>query len=156
MPFLVCQIRGSCGRCLPALVSAAFLAAFSSCGKSEGDDFLPVAGTVKLEGELLSVGAVSFRPDASKGNKSLHIPTGEINPQGSYELVTIGRKGAPAGWYKVLVYADANALIDGNSSRPPTPKWMMHEKYTEEGTTPLSIEVVEKPTPGAYDLSVTR
>lgn len=127
------------------------------CGcAAEGDEFLPVAGTVTLDGKPLSVGAVSFRPDASKGNGSLHIPTAEIDKQGRYELVTIGRKGAPPGWYKVLVFADANALGDPNASRPPTPKWMMHEKYTEPSTTPLSIEVVATPAAGAYDLNVTK
>jgi hypothetical protein len=33
---------------------------------------------------------------------------------------------------------------------------MMNEKYIDEATTPLSIEVVEKPAPGAYDLEVTK
>ena len=60
------------------------------------------------------------------------------------------------GWYKVLVFADANSLIDPNSSRPPIPKWMMHEKYTGAETTPLSVEVVEKPAAGVYDLNVTK
>src|SRR5688500_14212446 len=128
---------------LALLAAISLLAAAAGCAKQEGDDFVPVAGQVTLEGETLTVGAVSFRPDASKGNKSMHIPTGEINGQGKFELVTIGIKGAPPGWYKVLVFADAHSLINPNSSRPPTPKWMMDEKYTEPETTPLSIEVVE-------------
>ena len=58
---------------------------------------MPVAGHVTLEGETLTVGAVAFHGDASKGNKTMHIPTGEINSQGKFELTTIGVKGAPWG-----------------------------------------------------------
>lgn len=129
----------------------------AACGcAAEGDDFVPVAGNVTLDSKTLTLGSVAFHPDSSKGNNSMHIPIGEINKEGKFELVTIGRKGAPIGWYKVLVYADANTPTDPNASRPPTPKWMMNEKYTEKSTTPLSVEVVEKPAPGAYDLNVTK
>jgi hypothetical protein len=142
-------------RCLAALVGVALFAAVSGCGPT-GERFLPVAGKVTLDGKPLPVGAVSFRPDASKGNKSMHIPTGEINAQGNYVLETTGKKGAPPGWYKVLVFADAWALKEVVSARPPTPKWMMNLKYTEPTTTPLSVEVVERPAPGAYDFDVTK
>jgi hypothetical protein len=150
------QRQAPCRAFLAVMAGALLLPIASGCSRSEGDDFVPVTGTVKLQGQPLSIGSVSFRPDAAKGNKSMHIPYGQIDGEGKYELVTIGRKGAPPGWYKVLVYADENALIDANSSRPPTPRWMMHEKYTGEGTTPLSVEVVATPAPGAYDFEVTK
>ena len=95
------------------------------CARNDGDTFLPVSGRVLLNGRLLNVGTVSFRPDASKGNKSMHVPNGTIDAEGNYELITINKKGAPTGWYKVVVFADANADPSG---KPPTtlqpPKWL--------------------------------
>jgi hypothetical protein len=57
---------------LPMLGATALLWAGYGCGKDEADKFVPVAGKVTLDGKPLSVGSVSFRPDASKGNKSCH------------------------------------------------------------------------------------
>ncbi|SRR6266404_423586 len=143
---------------LPALAATVLLWAGYGCGKNEADSFVPVAGKVTLDGKPLSVGSVSFRPDASKGNKSMHVPNGDITAEGNYELMTLGKKGAPLGWYKVLVFADANTLATGGAPpvHPLPPKWMMNAKYTGEKTTNLSIEVVEKAATGAYDLNVTK
>jgi hypothetical protein len=150
--------RAPLRRWLSALASAALLWAGPGCGKNETNGFVPVAGRVLLDSKPLPVGSVSFRPDASKGNTSMHIPNGDINVQGNYELVTLGRKGAPPGWYKVLVFADANPLATAGAPpvHPLPPKWMMNVKYTNEKTTNLSIEVIDKAAPGAYDLNVSK
>src|SRR4051794_919497 len=97
------SLRSWAGRCLLALGGAALLWAAGGCGPP-GEKFYPVAGKVTLAGKPLKVGTVSFRPDASRGNTSKHIPTGAIDAAGNYELVTVGKKGAPPGWYKVLVF----------------------------------------------------
>src|SRR6185312_4335453 len=120
--------------------------------------FLPVAGTVTLEGQPLPAGSISFQPDASRGNASMHIPMSPITADGKYELMTVGRKGAPPGWYKVLVFFNENdlAAVDGLQRRSPRPKSLIDLKYTDAQTTALFVEVVAKPAPGAYDLKVNK
>ncbi len=36
------------------------------------------------------------------------------------------------------------------------PRWLVHEEYTTPATTDLRIELVEKPSPGSYDLRLAR
>jgi hypothetical protein len=96
---------------------------------------------------------VSFRPDPARGNTSQHHPTGEIDANGNYELYTVGKKGAPPGWYKVLVLADLNQK--SGPVHPEMPRWAVHLKYTRPESTDLFVEVVEKPAPGAYDLNLS-
>jgi hypothetical protein len=117
---------------------------------------VPVAGKVKLDGKPLTVGTVSFRPDAERGNKSMHIPIGKIDPEGNYELETVGKKGAPPGWYKVLVMADADAQLAPGTAHPLRPRWLMNPKYADLKTTDLAIEVVENPAAERYDLNVSK
>lgn len=132
----------------------ALLFALGGCAEPR-EKFQPVAGVVRLDGKLLTFGAVSFRPDGTRGNASMHIPTGSIDVNGHYELETIKRKGAPPGWYKVLVFVDGNALPSGYVPHPLPPKWVTDVKYTDEQTTDLFVEVVENPAPGRYDLNVS-
>jgi len=118
------------------------------------EKFLPVAGQVKVNGKVLQTGVVSYRPDASRGNKSLHHPTGLIDQNGHYELTTIQKKGAPPGWYKVLVFANQNQKQ--GTVHPLLPMWATDVKYTQEATTDLVVEVVEQPMAGAYDLKLAK
>jgi len=48
---------------------------------------------------------VLFQPDASKGNHSPFEPAGTIDEEGTYTLLTKDKKGAPPGWYKIVVTA---------------------------------------------------
>jgi hypothetical protein len=124
------------------------------CGKQEVE-FLPVAGNIVVQGKPLTgvpQGSVTFWPDASKGNATRHLPIGVIREDGSYELITIGQKGAPAGWYKVVVAAYANKPEEG----PVTPRPLLRAKYMNATTTDLRIEVVPDPAPNDYDLIVAR
>jgi hypothetical protein len=136
---------------LPACIG---LAPAAGCARDPGEKLLPVAGKVTVHGQPLAGGSVSFRPDGSRGNATLHHPTGVIDARGNFELYTTRRRGAPPGWYKVLVFADENRLAGG--THPLMPRWAVHAKYTSEQTTDLQIEVVDKPAPGAYDLELTR
>jgi hypothetical protein len=137
------------------LVALATCLAFVAGGCArQGEKFFPVSGKVTLNGKPLTFGTVSFRPDAARGNSSQHHPTGAIDDKGNFELHTIGRKGAPPGWYKVLVFADENARQ--GPVHPIPPKWATHVKYTKEQTTDLSVEVVENPAPGTYDLPLKK
>lgn len=137
-------------RGLSALVVAAAATWLVGCG---GDEKLPpVSGSVATtDGKAVPAGNVTFYPDASKGNKTGQQPTGVIESDGRYELsVPVGRKGAPAGWYKVVVYA-----VD--DPRPGKPnKYFVDKVYADVTTTPLAIEVVENAEPGRYDLKLKR
>jgi hypothetical protein len=143
-------------RFLTVLGAAALLVAAAGCGNDQGDTFHPVSGKVMLGDNPLTVGVVSLRPDASRGNKSLHHPHGEIDAGGNFEIVTVGKKGAPPGWYRVLIFADGNARGKDPPVHPLPPRWLVNAKYTTENSTDLFIEVVEKPAPGAYDLNVSK
>jgi hypothetical protein len=135
---------------LPLLACLALAAA--GCAP-RGERLLPVAGAARVNGAPLAAGSVSFRPDAARGNATQHHPTGEI-VNGAFELHTAGRKGAPPGWYKVLVFSDENR--QQGPLHPVKPRWATDVKYTSEQTTDLFVEVVEKPAPGAYDLQLSR
>jgi len=126
------------------------------CGGS-GPKLVPVSGTVMLDTQPLKAGNVQFVPDATR-NKSEEIAIGEIR-DGKYELSTRGKKGAPLGWYKVVIHSDQ---FSGDSAAMPKggtmemPKSLINLKYTTPGTTPLSVEVVESPGPDAYTFKVTK
>src|SRR5262249_55941911 len=135
------------------LVGVALCSACGCAGNAE--KMLPVAGRVTLDGQPLKTGTVSFRPDPARGNTSLHHPTGEIDPQGYYVLVTVGQKGAPPGWDKGLVFATETAR-PGAAAPPVRPRGLVPAPYTDEKTTPLSVEVVAPPAEGAYALKVVK
>ena len=123
--------------------------AAAGCGERK-DHLLPVAGKVTLDGKPLAGGSVSFRPDGSRGNATLHHPTGRIDPAGNFQLISGGRKGAPPGWYKVLVFAADRGEPRSGHHEPL--RLLVPEKYTRERDTDLAVEVVPAPAPGAYDL----
>ena|SRR5713226_2765571 len=119
-------------------------------GCDRGIRRIPVSGTVTLDDKPLQGGVLSFQADESKGNTVRASCTGPVK-DGRYTLVTSGvtRKdtgsGAPLGWYKVILLNDL----------PGTPIINVHSKYLSPETTPLSIEIVENPQPGAYDIKLT-
>lgn len=125
----------------------------SGCAKQE--TFYPVTGKILFDGQPLTgvgQGSVSFHGDAVQGNDTMHQPTGAISPNGEYELITIGKKGAPPGKYKVIVSAFANRPEEG----PVAPRFLLPKKYYSADTTDLSVEVVARPAAGAYDLQVRK
>jgi hypothetical protein len=132
------------------VVAAALFAATAGC-KDEGEKLVPVSGAVTAAGKAVPSGTLTFYPDGDKGNKSQHLPTGVLEPDGRFDIYVSGpRKGAPLGWYKVVVYA-----VDDPQPGKPN-KYFVHRKYTEIGSTPLSIEVVENPTPDRYDMKLQK
>jgi hypothetical protein len=136
------------GPALAALVVGTAVAA--GCG-ADREKLPAVNGTITVEGKAVPSGNVTLYPDASKGNASTHQPNGTIDPDGRYELyVPPGRKGAPAGWYKVVVYA-----VDDPQPGKPN-KYFANKEYADVNTTPLRIEVVDNPEPGRYDLRLRR
>lgn len=123
------------------------LGGLAGCGK----ETTAVTGKVLLGNQPLTTGTVIFHPDASKGNTSKHEPRAQIDKQGNYRLTTAGKEGAPRGWYKVSV----TALKDPDKANPyAEPHWLIDRKYGDAEKAGLPIEVVEKPQPGAYDLTL--
>lgn len=124
------------------------------CGKNDDLDLVPVAGKVILPaGPLAGIG-VSFRPDTTKGNSTPHIPSGTTDTEGKYELITGGRKGAPPGWYKVVLAPPTPGPTGGEMPKStPSP---FAAKYQNVTTTDLQIEVKSGATPGAYDLKLDK
>ena len=129
----------------------AFAALLGCSGGSE--KFIPVSGVVTEAKRPLARGAVSLHPDREKGNKSLHHPTGTIDAQGRYIMFTAGREGAPAGWYKVVVFSSEPVEIKGKA-HPGMPKSLINVRYNQSQTTPLTIEVKPDASPGSYDFDL--
>jgi hypothetical protein len=128
------------------------------CGYSRVETLAPVGGTIKVQGKLLTVGWIIFYPDEARGNTSPLLPVAEITKDGTYDLTTNGKPGAPLGFYKVVVAATRDVIpvrpartADG---KPIQPNWLTHEKYTKAQSTDLYVEVVETPAPGVYDLEL--
>jgi hypothetical protein len=108
--------------------------------------YVPVNGKVTLKNnQCVTVGTVVFVPD--KDNTLRVMATGKINADGTYELNTEGRSGVPIGSYIACVRAPMRKV--GGKDPPPIPFSM---KYFDANESPLKIEVVANPAPGAYDL----
>jgi len=127
-------------------------AAVWGCG-SGGEKLAPVTGEVTVNGMPLTTGAVTFHPDAAKGNSTPHIPVGTLDSQGNYKLISATKEGAPLGWYKVTV--SAQEPIDPKNPYAP-PKHLISPKFSEPNTSGLEVEVVTSPAAGAYDLKLAR
>src|SRR5579871_327243 len=133
--------RGILGLCATGV-----LLTLTGCG---GLKVVPVAGTAALDGKPLGGGfVVTFNPDTEKGHSGRMDCSGRIDANGRYALRTDDGfkvyKGAPPGWYKVTIWSPDDKPIP------------VHKKYMNIKTTELSIEVVESPSPGAYDLKFTK
>ena len=133
-----------------ASIGFLFVAIILSTGcKDPGEKLYPVSGKLLVDGKPVPAGNVTFYPDGNKGNETLHQPMSVIDADGRFELlVPGGRKGAPAGWYKVVVYA-----VDDPQPGKPN-KYFVHKEYTDVETTPLKVEVIAEAEAGRYDFKL--
>jgi hypothetical protein len=139
-----------------AAICTLSLVSLAGCGG--GLKRVPVSGTVMLDGRPLDGGLLYFNPDASKGNTARVSCASRVRG-GQYDIQTAGivsadsGPGAPPGWYKVTLRANV-------PGQPPVfpgqPEIRVDPKYLDVAKTPLSVEVVESPAPGAYDLKMTK
>lgn len=145
------------------LFLAALLAAIpaSGCGDTSGvGRTVPVTGKVTFNDTpwTAKTTILMFKPDADKGSSSPFEPVGTVDANGSYRLTTNGKNGAPPGWYKVVITAREEAAPE-HAKTPgphrPVSKSLLPAKYGKAETSGLSIEVVENPSPGAYDLKLS-
>jgi hypothetical protein len=133
-------------------ILAVGIAAVAGCTPPPAPCF-PVAGKVTMKSKPVTVGSVTFTPDASKGNNLKDSPFGVIGPDGTYTLKTGDRDGAPVGWYKVSI----NPMVppgEGEAPAKALPKATVPAKYMKTDTSGISIEVTETPKPGAYDIDL--
>jgi hypothetical protein len=144
-----------------ALLSSALITGIVAVGCADASGVgktFPVTGMITLDGRPLvaKTTVVLFKPDAAKGNGSVYEPTGTVDGQGKYALVTKGKKGAPPGWYKIAVTAHEGRAEHpkGTLRHRPVAHAVIPGKYGQPETSNLSIEVVENPVPGAYDLKL--
>ncbi len=137
--------------CLPVALCA-FLV--SGCGGDAGPKVVPVVGTVTVDGSPLATANVSFKPDITKGNKAQFEPGGTANDKGQFELTTANKPGAPEGWYKVVVYPPTPPRSGGDLPKVGPPPFNV--KYTDAGSTDISIEIKAGAAAGAYDLKLTK
>jgi len=133
----------------------------SGCGDNSGvGKTYPVRGRITFNNEPLTAESttVLFKPDAARGNTSPFEPAGTVDEDGNYSLLTKGKKGAPAGWYKVVVTALASEPVHSKGPGHPHPvaQSLLPARYGQAKTTDLTVEVVEHPAPGAYDLKLKK
>jgi hypothetical protein len=137
------------------------LAAILGCG--EADPF-GVGATVEVSGRVLVGGAplemgpdclgkVWFHPDAAKGNNAAQVPAGDIGPQGQFSLQTRGAKGAPPGWYKVMLTATRQT---DPHKRYFQRKSLIPSRYGDPEKSGLRIEVAANAPEGRYDLHLKK
>jgi hypothetical protein len=137
-----------------------WLLAAAGCGgaRSSVGKVVPVSGKITVGAQPLTVGKVSFIPDASRGNTSISRPFGMIGSDGTYQLVTEANQGAPPGWYKITI----STLVPPGSDVPPPGKQVaprpapINPKYTNPKWTDLAVEVKDDSAAGAYDLRLTK
>lgn len=114
-------------------------------------DVVPVTGTVTINGEPFAGAGVSFRPDTDKGNESGFMPGGATDASGKYELMaTAGAKGAPPGWYKVVVMPPS--APPGSDEVVEVPEY--NQKYQDPEQTDLSFEVPQSAEPVVIDIDL--
>jgi hypothetical protein len=157
-----------CGYAFGVLALAWIGFAVAGCG--DGFKTVPVSGKITLNGMPIgdADATVMFRPDPDKGNTNTLDFSGVADENGVYELCYAnGKPGAAPGWYKVAVVVTefpgakaAKAAAAKGKIRQPGPgahgrKALMDPKYTIPSQSGIEIEVVENPSPGAYDLNVT-
>ena len=140
-----------------------FLLLAAGCGDGGVGKIYRVEGKVTFNGDPLisKSGVVLFEPDTAKGNTTPFKPAASIDSSGNYTLYTKTRRGAPPGWYKVIVTATASDSVSPSTSKKPrherpVPTSLVPAKYGLAKSTPLNIEVVENPTAGVYDLILSK
>lgn len=143
-------------QCLLIALCCAGLWLLSGCSHGESAPLVPVAGKVVVGKVPLLLkdgqfGRVWYHPMKDKGNNSPHVPCGDVGPDGCYKLYTLGKSGAPPGWYRVMIVAGVNS----ESGKPkPKRKLLIHERYTSFETSGLIMQVVEGSSEAAFDLKL--
>jgi hypothetical protein len=106
----------------------------------------PVKGKVTVGDTPLTAGQVSLQA-SEKDKAPKFLSAGKIESDGSYEIFTAGKSGAPKLKFKFLV--TPGMTLDAAAAT-------FDKKYSDRNTTPLEFEVVDDPAAGRYNLKLTK
>lgn len=140
MPFDAPGDFRSFRRVLPCVLAAVWTPALLLCiGCGGGDDLAPVDGMVRLNGEPLTRGIVTFTPEAGRS------ASGTINSDGTFRLGTYDeRDGALVGTHGVSITATeaSSGRPNFDSDRVTPPKDLsVPPRYASAETSGLTFEV---------------
>jgi hypothetical protein len=119
------------------LVLTLLLACAAGCGVDHGAS---VSGTVTLDEQPLTSGAVTFHPASNTGAAAY----GQIDSTGRYTLSTGSEQSLAPGQYVATVVATEAAAPPpaDNKTLPQTPKLLTPPRYGNAATSDLKFEVV--------------
>lgn len=122
---------------------AVFLLSCIGCGNSDsGPALYPTKGTIKKGPNPLSAVSVVLVPDDT--NKGITV-TAVSGDDGAFEFTTPqGKKGAPAGSYKVVLSAppSMDAMDYSKTSKPQAnTQSIIPKEFTSAATSPKAFEV---------------
>jgi hypothetical protein len=126
------------------LASAALALSFTGCNSTQ-PEYVPVTGTVTLDGKPLTKGNVLTQPSAGRGANAL------IQPDGTFTLKTRDQDGALIGTHKVAVLSHEGGT--GSGPEASIGKLLVPERYINPETSGLTIEV--KPDDNNVELKLT-
>jgi hypothetical protein len=110
-------------------------------GCSAGDQFPTekVSGKITYKNQPVTTGTVVFVP-----NGDMPSATGEIKPDGTYELTTYEENdGAVIGTHQIMVTAVEDMANKLPEERSGTPRSLVPQKYSNYSTSGLTAEVKE-------------
>jgi len=127
----------------------------AGCGPSR-PKVAKVTGTVTMNGKPVEGATVAFFPqnEVTPGVGGGRMASGVTDAQGKFKLMTFEPgDGAVLGKHKVTVTLCqdiSKKRVEGDAPDPANLKWIVPQKYSETGTTPLPIVDVQ----GALDLPI--
>jgi len=108
-----------------------------------------VSGTVTYKGKPITSGRVAFTPEATKGDATGQLATGDINSNGTYRLTTFDTNdGAALGQHVITLQVLEGTENMGKPKPDGTfdyklPKSLIPAKYTQADKSPLRYTVKE-------------
>jgi len=144
------------------LCCLAGLIAVVGCGADRLGKLSPVEGKVTVNGAALTSGEVRLHPETPPKPGVVAESMAQVGADGSYKVTTNGKPGAPLGKYKVTVTVmqSTGDTDPAKSAAAPAPTKespkLFNPRFENPGDTPLQIDVVASPSPGHYDLKLTR
>ncbi|WP_152051485.1 carboxypeptidase-like regulatory domain-containing protein [Tautonia marina] len=145
-------------RILTALGAVAFLAGCSAEPSTTPTTFVPVSGTVTVDGEPLAGAVITFLQTDEKGTTA----NGETDEEGSYTLQAMMQRGIAPGRYQVgisyLMPPSGKPVgLSARSSLAPVADLAVAEelvppRYSDLGQTELTVTVPEEGGTFDFDL----
>lgn len=108
----------------------------SGCSKPKRR--ITVAGTVVVDGELLSSGTIRFVPEAGRAVSSAILTDGSFQLASNSVSEEGGKEGVPPGKYKVAV-TSSKIISDTNEQI----EWFAPSHYADTLTSGLEIDLME-------------